>query len=46
MVNIQNVQEFKCQVLNRDIWSNATVKALVKKHFIFWQVGSVYVGIG
>ena len=40
MVNIQNVQEFKCQVLNRDIWSNATVKTLVKKHFIFWQVGS------
>ncbi|XP_076448524.1 UBX domain-containing protein 7-like [Babylonia areolata] len=38
LVNIQNVQEFSCQVLNRDIWSNFTIKALVKKHFVFWQV--------
>ncbi|KAK7101896.1 UBX domain-containing protein 7-like [Littorina saxatilis] len=38
LVNIQNVQEFTCQVLNRDIWSDITVKGLVKKHFVFWQV--------
>ncbi|XP_045165833.2 UBX domain-containing protein 7-like isoform X2 [Mercenaria mercenaria] len=38
MVNIQNVQEFPCQALNRDVWSNAAVKALIKDNFIFWQV--------
>ncbi|KAL8589281.1 hypothetical protein ACOMHN_039924 [Nucella lapillus] len=38
LVNVQNVQEFSCQVLNRDIWSNCAVKTLVKKHFVFWQV--------
>jgi len=38
MVNIQNVQEFSCQVLNRDVWSNSTVKQVVGGHFILWQV--------
>ncbi|XP_052261535.1 UBX domain-containing protein 7-like isoform X2 [Dreissena polymorpha] len=38
LVNIQNVQEFACQALNRDIWSNTAVKALIKGSFIFWQV--------
>ncbi|XP_060580211.1 UBX domain-containing protein 7-like isoform X2 [Ruditapes philippinarum] len=38
MVNIQNVQEFPCQALNRDVWSNSAVKALIKDNFIFWQV--------
>lgn len=37
MVNIQNPQEFACQVLNRDVWSNSTVKSILKEHFIFWQ---------
>lgn len=40
MVNIQNSQEFSCQVLNRDVWSNPAVKSLINKHFIFWQVYS------
>ncbi len=40
LVNIQNVQEFTCQALNRDIWSNAGVKALIKDNFIFWQVNN------
>ncbi|GFT07242.1 UBX domain-containing protein 7 [Nephila pilipes] len=38
MVNIQDSQEFSCQVLNRDVWSNNDVKSLITKHFIFWQV--------
>jgi len=38
IVNIQNVQEFCCQVLNRDVWSNSTVKHVVRQHFILWQV--------
>ncbi|KAM4694050.1 UBX domain-containing protein 7 [Discoglossus pictus] len=38
MINIQNVQDFACQCLNRDIWSNESVKNLIREHFIFWQV--------
>ncbi|KAK7503345.1 hypothetical protein BaRGS_00005266 [Batillaria attramentaria] len=38
LVNLQNVQEFACQVLNRDIWSSQTVRTLLRKHFVFWQV--------
>lgn len=38
MVNIQDASEFPCQVLNRDVWSNAAVKTIIKEHFIFWQV--------
>ena len=28
---------FPFQVLNRDLWSNAGVKAIVGEHFVFWQ---------
>ncbi|KAI1286016.1 UBX domain-containing protein 7 [Halotydeus destructor] len=38
MVNVQDSQEFKCQVLNRDVWSNQAVKTIINEHFIFWQV--------
>ncbi|XP_074601414.1 UBX domain-containing protein 7-like isoform X2 [Brevipalpus obovatus] len=38
MVNLQNVQEFACQVLNRDLWSNPAVKEIVSEHFVFWQI--------
>uniref|UniRef100_A0A8C1FXV2 UBX domain-containing protein n=1 Tax=Cyprinus carpio TaxID=7962 RepID=A0A8C1FXV2_CYPCA len=38
MINIQNVQDFACQCLNRDVWSNDAVKNLIREHFIFWQV--------
>ncbi|KAK6175714.1 hypothetical protein SNE40_014111 [Patella caerulea] len=38
LVNIQNVQEFQCQVLNRDVWSHSAVRGIVTQHFIFWQV--------
>ncbi|KAJ6222127.1 hypothetical protein RDWZM_000672 [Blomia tropicalis] len=37
MVNIQNPDIFSCQVLNRDVWSNHTVKSILNEHFIFWQ---------
>ncbi|ELT92791.1 hypothetical protein CAPTEDRAFT_20428 [Capitella teleta] len=40
MVNVQNVKEFQCQVLNRDVWSNEAVRSLIKRHFILWQVYS------
>lgn len=38
MVNIQNVREFPCQVLNRDVWSSDAVRLIIQEHFIFWQV--------
>ena len=38
LINIQNAQEFCCQVLNRDVWSSSKVKAIVRSHFLFWQV--------
>ncbi|NWH82302.1 UBXN7 protein, partial [Piaya cayana] len=40
MINIQNVQDFACQCLNRDVWSNEAVKNIIREHFIFWQVRS------
>ncbi|XP_048844570.1 UBX domain-containing protein 7 [Brienomyrus brachyistius] len=38
MINIQNVQDFACQCLNRDVWSNDAVKTIIREHFVFWQV--------
>ncbi|XP_033334136.1 UBX domain-containing protein 7 [Megalopta genalis] len=37
LVNIQNPQEFACQVLNRDVWSNQQIEEIVKDHFVLWQ---------
>ena len=37
---VQDAQEFQCQVLNRDLWSNQGVKSIVREHFVFWQVRS------
>jgi hypothetical protein len=42
LVNIQDVTEFACQVLNRDVWRNQTVKDIVQSNFVFWQVFEVY----
>lgn len=38
LVNVQNPQEFACQILNRDVWSNKRIKEMVSDHFVFWQV--------
>ncbi|KAF8980352.1 hypothetical protein BGZ46_004316 [Entomortierella lignicola] len=37
MVNIQEAGVFACQVLNRDLWSDPSVKEIVKENFIFLQ---------
>lgn len=37
LVNVQDMSDFNCQALNRDIWKDDTVVALVKEHFIFLQ---------
>ncbi|KAF9291559.1 hypothetical protein BGZ68_003497 [Mortierella alpina] len=37
MVNIQEAGVFACQVLNRDLWSDKSVKEIVKENFVFLQ---------
>jgi UBA-like domain/Thioredoxin-like/UBX domain len=37
VVNIQDANNFSSHVLNRDIWSNETVKELLEASFFFWQ---------
>ncbi|KAK9243907.1 thioredoxin-like protein [Lipomyces tetrasporus] len=37
LVNVQDISDFQCQVLNRDFWSNDAVKETVRANFIFLQ---------
>ncbi|SCU82199.1 LANO_0B05446g1_1 [Lachancea nothofagi CBS 11611] len=37
MINIQTVDIFQCQALNRDVWANKDVKKLVRDNFVFLQ---------
>lgn len=37
MVNLQDMNDFNCQALNRDIWKDKSVKDLVSENFIFLQ---------
>ncbi|RLV92679.1 UBX domain-containing protein 5 [Spathaspora sp. JA1] len=37
LINIQDSSEFQSQVMNRDFWSNAQIKQIIKTHFIFLQ---------
>ncbi len=49
MINIQCSDIFQCQMLNRDLWSDANLKAFIKKNFVFLQyqyesrLASVYI---
>jgi thioredoxin-related protein len=38
IVNIQDSKEFKCQQLNRDVWSNEAVRNIMAENFLLWQV--------
>lgn len=38
IVCLQDKADFLTQILNRDIWSNRLIKALIQKYFVFWQV--------
>lgn len=38
LVNVQNVEEFSCQMLNRDVWSHADARKIIADSFLFWQV--------
>ncbi|CAK4034483.1 UBX domain-containing 2 [Lecanosticta acicola] len=37
LVNVQDPSIFDCQVLNRDIWKNESIRDTIKEHFIFMQ---------
>ncbi|KAI8146242.1 hypothetical protein BJV82DRAFT_409991 [Fennellomyces sp. T-0311] len=37
LVNVQTLSDFACQTLNRDVWSDATVKEIVRESFVFLQ---------
>lgn len=37
------MQEFPCQQLNRDVWSNEAVRNVIKENFVLWQVGYLFV---
>lgn len=37
LVNVQDPSIFDCQVLNRDIWKNESIRETIKEHFIFLQ---------
>ena len=37
LVNIQDASVFDCQILNRDLWKNASIKDTIKENFIFLQ---------
>ncbi|KAL5340531.1 hypothetical protein BJX70DRAFT_361279 [Aspergillus crustosus] len=37
IVNIQDPSIFDCQILNRDLWKNASVKETIQEHFLFLQ---------
>ncbi|CAF0951978.1 unnamed protein product [Brachionus calyciflorus] len=38
MLNVQDQSDFVCQCLNRDLWSEDTVKEILKANFVFVQV--------
>ncbi|XP_031631535.1 UBX domain-containing protein 7-like [Contarinia nasturtii] len=38
IVNVQDMSDFNCQVLNRDIWSSDKLREIIKRYFVFWQV--------
>lgn len=42
MVNLQDMSDFHCQALNRDIWQNLGVATLIKENFIFLQYDKDY----
>ncbi|VBB71981.1 Putative protein of unknown function [Podospora comata] len=37
LVNLQDSSDFQCQMLNRDVWKDQAIVALIKENFIFLQ---------
>lgn len=42
LVNLQDVNDFSCQALNRDIWKDRALRGLVAENFIFLQYDKDY----
>ncbi|ATY60429.1 UBX domain (Ubx5) [Cordyceps militaris] len=42
LVNLQDMSDFNCQALNRDIWKDQSIKDLVSENFIFLQYDKDY----
>lgn len=42
LVNLQDMNDFNCQALNRDIWKDSAVRDLVSENFIFLQYDKDY----
>ncbi|OAA48512.1 UBX domain protein [Metarhizium rileyi] len=42
LVNLQDMNDFNCQALNRDIWKDTAIKDLVSENFIFLQYDKNY----
>ncbi|KAJ2082268.1 UBX domain protein Ubx2 [Coemansia sp. RSA 988] len=40
LINLQELSEFQCQALNRDIWRQDIVKEVVGKEFVFLQIAT------
>ncbi|KAJ6641241.1 UBX domain-containing protein 7 [Pseudolycoriella hygida] len=38
IVNLQDYSQFQSQTLNRDLWSDEHLRAIIKQYFVFWQV--------
>jgi UBX domain-containing protein 7 len=41
LVNLQDMSDFNCQALNRDIWKDEPIKQLVSQNFVFLQFDKV-----
>ena len=37
LVNLQDDGNFDCHIMNRDVWKNEGVAAVVEHHFLLWQ---------
>ncbi|KAJ2569240.1 UBX domain protein Ubx2 [Coemansia sp. RSA 1813] len=37
IINLQDVSDFMCQALNRDIWRQEIIKDVIKRDFVFFQ---------
>lgn len=42
LVNLQDMSDFNCQALNRDIWKDESIKDLVSENFVFLQYDKDY----
>lgn len=42
LVNLQDMSDFNCQALNRDLWKDKAIKELVSENFIFLQYDKDY----